>query len=82
MLQGSATIISILQLGKVRYRKVGELPEITQLMLRVLPAWVLGLLQNSRLQLQQILIRGQTRNTDKALSGLMLQRGRGRGKNK
>lgn len=82
MLQGSATIISILQLGKVRYRKVGELPEITQLMLRVLPAWVLGLLQNSRLQLQQILIRGQTRNTDKALSGLMLQRGRGGGKNK
>lgn len=82
MLQGSATIISILQLGKVRCRKVGELPEITQLMLRVLPAWVLGLLQNSRLQLQQILIRGQTRNTDKALSGLMLQRGRGGGKNK
>lgn len=51
---------------------------ITQLMLRVLPVWVLGLLRNSRLWLQQILIRGQTRNADKALSGLMLQRG-GRG---
>lgn len=79
MLQGSATIISILQVGKVRCRKVGELPVITQLMLRVLPVWVLGLLRNSRLWLQQILIRGQTRNTDKALSGLMLQRGAGRG---
>lgn len=75
VLHGRATVIPILQLGKVRCRKVGELPEITQLVLRVLPVWVLGFLRNSRLLLQQILIRGQTRNTDKALLGLMLQRG-------
>lgn len=70
MLQGTATVIPVLQLGKVRCRKVGELPEITQLALRVVSVWVLGLLRNSRLLLQQILIRGQTRNTDKALLGL------------